>query len=270
MRKILRKFRHFLLTLDRLNIVKTLYVNFHCLPFKQAIHLPIHLFGHVAIHSLRGKITINSNHVESGMILIGYRWLDLFPSSYLTTQLCVSGHLKFCGCCIISGGVGLFTQAKTATMQIGKNVCIGGGSLVKAMNDVVIGDYTRITGNCVVMDSNMHYVKNIDTGVIKKPWGRIEIGRYCWVNSGSVVTKGTILPDYSVTARNAFLNKDYSENGTNLFLVGAPAKITSARVQRIFSRSKELELHHFFMVEHPEAEEATLEPGIEQDSCNPF
>lgn len=270
MKSTIRNIRRILLTIIRLNVVKTLYVNFRCLPFRQAIHLPIHLFGRVAIHTLRGKISIDTKNVSTGMIRIGYRWFDLFPSSYIPTQLWVSGDLCFHGKCIISGGVGIFVQSKTATMSVGENVCIGGGSLVKAMNEVIIGDYTRITGNCVVMDSNMHYVKNIETGVVKKPWGSILIGRYCWINSGSIVTKGTVLPDYCVTARNTFLNKDYSDNGNNLFLVSSPAKVTSARVQRVFSRDKELTLHRYFMVENPEAEEYMLPQGIEVESGNPF
>ena len=64
----------------------------------------------------------------------------------------------------------------------------------------------------------MHFVKNIDTGVVANYKGPIKIGKSCWINAGSIVTKGAVVPDYSISSRNAFLSKDYSEYGTNLFL----------------------------------------------------
>lgn len=246
-------------TLWRLNLIKTFYVNFRCLPVRQAIKLPIHIYGNCKIHSLRGTICIEKEHIHFGMIKIGYRWFDLWPVSYLPTQLCVIGSLVFKGDVTISGGVGIFVQRKTASMVLGHMVYLGGGSLIKSVDKLIVGENTTITGNCIVMNSNMHYVKNIETGIIKKPWGCITIGRNCWVNANSVIAKGTILPDYSVTARNTFLNKDYTEFGTHLFLVGSPAKVTSARVQRIFNYAFEMRWNKFFF-EHDE-DEAIIEQG---------
>ena len=64
--------------------------------------------------------------------------------------------------------------------------------------------YTQITMNCTVMDTNLHYVKNIDTGVVHRSDGEIHIGEYCWINAGTVVTKGTVLPAHTIVARNKF------------------------------------------------------------------
>ncbi len=248
----------------RLNLVKTLYFNFKVLPFQQAIKLPFHLYGKIYIHSLRGQVCIKHARITSGMIKIGYRWLDLFPVSLLPTQIWIDGKLIIGDNVIISGGVGLFVQHKDATLLIGNKCRLGGGTLVKSLDMLEIGDYTRITGNCTIMNSNMHYVKNIDNGIVKRPWGKIVIGKYCWINGGTVVTKGTVIPDYSIVARNSFLNKDYSTSGeSNLFIVGSPAKVTSARVERIFIRANERRFSEYFR-NNLDSEEIQLEPGIEE------
>ena len=263
-RKLLRKPYHFMKNVWRLNLVVTLYFNFKVLPFRQAIKLPFHLYGKIYIHSLRGQVCINSPHITSGMIKIGYRWWDLFPVSLLPTQIWIDGKIIFGYNVIVSGGVGLFVQHKDATLLIGNKCLLGGGTLLKSLDVLEIGDYTRITGNCTIMNSNMHYVKNIDNGIVKKPWGKIVIGKYCWINGGTVVTKGTVIPDYSIVARNSFLNKDYSTFGeSNLFIVGSPAKVTSARVERIFIRANEREYDKYFR-ENPNKEELLLACGLEE------
>ena len=245
MKDLLRKVYYFCRNIYRLNLLMTLYVNFKKLPFVVAIKFPIFVYGKLKIHSLGGKMIVNGP-IKKGMIKIGYRWIDLFPSSYLPNQIYLLGTLTFSGETMISGGVGLFVQARNAYLEIGDRVVIGAGSIVKSMDKLVIGKNTRIAGNCTVMNSNMHFVKNIQTGEIAKPYGKILIGNNCWINPGSVITKGTVLPDYTIVARNSFVNKDYSSFGENLFLVGSPAKPTQAKVQRIFSLKEERRLSERF------------------------
>ena len=243
---------HCVIQLFQMNICKTLYFNFRVLPFRQAMRLPIYLYGRIRFNSLCGKVNITAP-IQKGMIKMGYRWIDLWPTSFLPTQLNISGILIFNGSCIISGGVALIIQSKTATCEIGNQCVIGGGSTIKSLDTLYIGDYTRITGNCIVMNSNMHYVKNIETGLIQKTWGPIIIGKWCWINQGTTITKGSVVPDYSIVARNSFLNKDYSQKGPNAFIVGAPAQVKNNYSQRIFSLKKEAELKAFFLA-NPEAE----------------
>ena len=81
------------------------------LPFNQAIKIPILLYGKIVFHNLSGKLTIQ-NDVSSKMIRIGYRWIDLWPSSFLPTQIQIIGEIKFCGKAIISGGANINVQHK--------------------------------------------------------------------------------------------------------------------------------------------------------------
>lgn len=244
----------------RLNFFKTMYFNFKVLPFKQAIKLPFFLYGKVYLWDLSGKIIIEGD-IKRGMIRVGYKWFDLWPTSFLPAQIQVVGQLVFRGSAVISGGANMNVQSKEGIMIIGRDVLIGGGSMCKCLEYIEIGDWTRVTGNCTVMDCNMHFVKNIDTGVVANYKAPIKIGNCCWINAGSIITKGAVIPDYSISARNAYLSKDYSEFGTNLFLVGSPAKPTSSKVQRIFTVEKQRELREYFQT-HKVAS-VQLEPGLE-------
>ena len=238
-----------LIMLHRLNIIKTLVFNFKVLPFRQALKFPVYIYGKTELYDLSGKVVINGV-IESGMIKMGYRWIDLWPQSNLPTQISLRGDLIVEGRIIMSGGVSVFVENKDARIIIGEHCLLGGGSMIKCMKHISIGKGTRITRNCTLMDTNMHYVKNIVTGKVSYPHGEIKIGDFCWINADTTVTKGTIIPDYSIVARGGFLSKDYSANGNNAFIVGSPAEIKNNTVQRIFSYSKEVELKHKFLSQH--------------------
>ena len=244
----------------KVNIAKTLYFNFKMLPFSKAIKLPIFLYGKVYLWNLSGELVV-PDKVNTGMIRIGYRWFDLWPVSFLPTQIQIAGKLVFKGDCVISGGANVNVQSADGVLTIGAYTLIGGGSVVKCLENIEIGDETRITGNCNIMDCNMHFVKNIDTGVVANYKAPIKIGKSCWINYGTVVSKGAVIPDYSITSRNSLVSKDFSEQGTNLFLVGAPAKPTSAHVQRIFTSEKQREFAEYF--KNNQTDILQLEPGIE-------
>lgn len=258
----MRKICIYMRELWRLNILKTIYFNFKMLPFKQAVKFPFFLYGKIILLDLSGRVSIESE-IRTGMIRIGYKWIDMWPTSFLPTQIYISGEIIFQGSCIVSGGANLSVHSNRGSLFIGKNVLIGGGSIVKCLKRIEIGEDSRITGNCVVMDCNMHFIKNIDTGTVANYMAPIKIGKRCWITPGSNVLKGAVIPDYSITSRNAYLSKDYSEFGTNLFLVGSPAKPSSSRVQRIVTIDKQNEIAEYFKLHDVAA--LQLDPGIEEE-----
>lgn len=247
----MKKFKNFVRYIYRLlratlkvNWVKTVYINFRTQKIKVAIKLPIIVYGKLKIYSLRGNIKINSK-IEFGMIHIG-KDLDHNPVSLNSIKLNVIGELIFNGRALISGGTTI-TAWEGGSIELGKNVCIGSGVQLKAVSTIYIGDFTRIISLSVIMDTNVHYIKNIKTGIISKNYAPIGIGSNCWINSGSIITKGTIIPNYTISARNTFLNKNYKElYGENIVLAGSPAKLIASNTQRIFNYSKEKELNAFF------------------------
>jgi acetyltransferase-like isoleucine patch superfamily enzyme len=265
-KNILRPFVHFLRVIGRLNWFKTLYLNFKTQPFNVAIQFPFFVYGKLDIHSLIGEILIDAP-IKRGMIKIGFRELDLLPVSYLPNQILNTGKLIFHGPVIISGGVSLSIDG--GCLEIGSCCTIGGGCLLKSTNSITIGSNTRITYSCIVFDSNVHYVKNIETGVIKRNNGPIVIGKNCWINGGAYIGKDAVVPDYSIIARNSLVNKDFTGEGTNLFLVGNPAKALTTKVQRILSLKEEWRLTTYFE-QNSDEKEFIASPGLFDDFNDTF
>lgn len=51
-------------------LIQSIFFNFHYLPFRQAIKLPILLYKPKFI-SLKGRVIISASHVKTGMIILG-------------------------------------------------------------------------------------------------------------------------------------------------------------------------------------------------------
>ena len=118
------------------------------------------------------------------------------------------------------------------------------------------------------MDTNVHYLKNIKTGKISKSFAPIYIGKNCWINQGSVITKGTIIPDYCIAARNTFLNKDYSKIcEPNSILAGSPGKVIAKNMQRIFDFEEETRLNKYFK-ENNDLTSLEVEKGLFREPEN--
>lgn len=266
LKKIIKPLYVFIRLVIRLNIFKTVYLNFKTQPFSVAVKFPIYVYGKLYIHSLKGKIVIDAP-IKSGMIKIGYRYIDLTPNSFLPNQLLVSTILIFKGYVVISGGVSL--SVTNGILTIGNRCSIGGGSFIKCQNRITIGDNTRITFGCTVFDSNIHFIKDIESGILKNNEAPIFIGKNCWINAETIVTKGSVIPDYSITARRSFVNNDFNSLGTNLFIVGAPAKPLNTKVQRIFNTIEERRIRAYFN-QNPEQEVFNLSIGLYEDENDLF
>lgn len=260
---VLRYIRRKTYSLIRKNYPATILINFATLPFLQAIRFPIHCYGKCKFHDLSGRITLDGP-IKNGMIRIGYRWIDLWPISYLPTQLRIGGNIVFKGSCIIGGGVNLNAQSSNSVITIGNNVRICSGSTIKAMKRIEIGALTAIGADNCIMDSNMHFIKEVDSGVVCRPVAPIVIGAHCWLTYGTVVAKGTIIPDYVISGRDTYFSGDYTNYADGTMFVGAPAKALKAKKQRIFNILTEKRISKFFK-ENLDATEYQLEPGFEID-----
>ncbi|MBT5491191.1 acyltransferase, partial [bacterium] len=240
---IFRPYYRWIRLIFKLNLIKTFYINFRTQSFKKAIKLPIFVYGKLKIYSLKGQIIIDAP-IQTGMIHIG-KDLDHNPVSFNPIKMTINGILRFKGHALISGGSTVTVW--NGVINLAKNVSIGSGVQLKAYLKIEIGENSQIVALCTIMDTNVHYVKNIKTGEILKSFAPIIIGKNCWLNQGSIVTKGTIIPDYCIVARNTFLNKDYSKNcEQHSLFAGSPAKVLATDVQRIFDFDEETKLNKYF------------------------
>lgn len=261
LKKILQKPYYLLRILYKVRWLKTLRVNFALLPFKQAVRCPIIVTGKLLVGSLKGKVVFDCP-IEFGLVNMG-KDLDNMPIAVNSSRLLVDGLLLFKGPCIITQSSNLVVW-RSGKIEIGKYVVISSGVLLKSECGIIIGDFTRLTSGCFVMDTNVHAIKDVETGRIKRIFSPIEIGKCCWLTMYTSIMPGTKLPDYCITGRYSQLNKDYSkicESGS--MLAGAPAKVVKTNIQRLSDIKYERQVVVKYFTDNPDADYYQGEPGFE-------
>jgi acetyltransferase-like isoleucine patch superfamily enzyme len=92
------------------------------------------------------------------------------------------------------------------------------GCYIQGQGGIVIGDYTQIAPNVVIVSSNHD---SYDSR--KHILGAVRIGRYCWLGAGAKIMPGVELGDWTVVAAGAVVTKSFS-NGYCI-IGGVPASI---------------------------------------------
>ncbi|EGF59392.1 acyltransferase [Bacteroides fluxus] len=259
-----RKFRHWIGVGIRVHWLKTFYLNFKLLPINQAIHFPFVVVGKVHLRSLIGKVEFQCP-VCFGTVIIG-KDVDNMPISYMPAQIFLQGKLVVKGTCIINQSASVVVWPQ-AVMELGEGVLICSGVLLKAVHHVTVGKYAMISSGCFIMDSNIHCIRDTETGVVSNPTQSIQIGDYCWLSMNTSILGGGELPNCSITTRYALLNKAYGEADSGCIFAGMPAKIVRRNKQRVISFEREREITQYF-IDNPEAKTRFYFKGIEEISKN--
>ncbi len=204
--------KKYIKTLLRTNF-KTLYINFKCLPFKQAIKLPILLSWRCSITKLSGQIIINNNPTP-GMITIGYGDVGIFNGTKLRTILKIEGVLEFHGKANIGYGSKV-DIGKTGTLKLGGNFSISAATSIICHKSITIGNNCVLSWDILFMDTDLHEIKSKSGNVINEP-KEIIIGNNVWIGCRCLVLKGTYIGDGNVIAANSTLTKTYNQQNSIL------------------------------------------------------
>lgn len=228
------------------NWFKTILINFRCLPWHQAVRLPIYIYSHTLLVSM-GKIRIESRDVRRGMVRIGTR--NFFVGH--RTQWINSGLVVFKGHCLIDAGACL---NNSGCVTFGEDCMIGENVKLLVMNHCRIGRSTRVAFETAIMDTDFHTIVSVKKGVAKKSYAPVVIGDYNWIGNRSLVKKGTVTPDYAIVSSMSMLNKDYTSAPRYPLLGGCPAKVLGDGWRRLYHTEHNREINAFFK-EYPEEKE---------------
>lgn len=187
------------------SIHKTLIANFSAFPFKDAIKLPIIVYQGTEIEQI-GKIKFNCP-IRKGILVIGKRMFYRGQKTVIINR----GTIEIDGDCEIMGGTTVHTLRYCSKLHLGSNVMIAECVRMLIDTDVSVGDFTRITFGCLVIDSEFHFVLNTETGSVGTTRYPIKIGKYNWIGNTAIIKKGTITPDYTIVSNGSMLTKDYSD-----------------------------------------------------------
>lgn len=231
-----------------LRFFKTLWFNFHFFPWNQAIHCPVFIYGKLTIEGHEGSLCLNipTDQLYPGMIRLGYNY-DRFSTNYAGTLLQLQGTLQWNGPfrCSVNNVIGA-CQAE-ALVQFGAYVSLGANVKLRAYRCITIADHVAVTHDCGIYDTDFHPFRNIDSGEIPQYMTPIHLGQGSFIGFGTQITKGTVLPPYSLVAACSLLNRDYSQEQIEApFIAGVPARIKHHGMVRIFEQNIELmAMSHF-------------------------
>lgn len=212
-----------------------IYFNFHYLPFKQAIKLPVLLYKPHLL-KCKGKVSIESDKIWFGMIQLGVFRNRLFPNNGFT-WINEGGECVFKGQSISCNGTSICIR-KHGYIEFGANYVNGPGVRILSAKKIVFGENNRIGWEAIITDTSFHRCKkkngewrdgnpDADKEVI--------LGYNNWLGMKCLVLKGTKTPDYAIFGANSTLNKDYSCYPSYILMAGNPLKVKSEDIWRDLS-----------------------------------
>lgn len=129
------------------SLLKTLYLNFHYLPLKQAIKFPVLVSKNFCLKINGGSVIVPSE-VKYGKIRLGYGTVDIFDRKRSRGIWKLQGKLVFAGKANIGHGVKIVV-AKDAVLQFGENINITAESQILVEKNIKFGNDCLISWDCL-------------------------------------------------------------------------------------------------------------------------
>lgn len=230
---------------NRLNIVKTIWINFRYLKFKIAIRFPILIYGTCSIRcSSSGEIKFYCSP-KRGIISIGKS--DPVRSYNHSSYISIEGKLGLKGKVDIRRGIRMEIDS-TAIITLGDNVFFSDDCTIISKKSITIGDGTVVGHNSQFIDTDFHYIINTQSRVIKKNTKPIIIGENNWIGAWCVIKKGTQTPKGTILAGPySMIGKDYCKLIEPYTLIaGSPAKELVKNIRYVQNLNSEAELSKYF------------------------
>jgi acetyltransferase-like isoleucine patch superfamily enzyme len=243
----------------------TLYLNFRSFPIKQAVKLPVFVYGWPKLFSLLGSMECK-DVCKTGMVKLNQTNVGAPSNPGPNTAINNWGKIIFHGPCLIYTANKINTH-RYGVLELGANTKIMHYVNITAHVQVFVGANTRITHRCQILDSNFHYVANFNKKTVGKYCKPIHIGSSCWICNSSTIAAGAKIPDCTIVASNSLVNKDFSSTPTESIIGGIPAKFVGSGFRRINNPKFDYEIGKYFG-EHPEENEFPLDDEFDHELCD--
>lgn len=223
---------------NRTSIISSIIFNFHYLPFKQAIKLPILLHnpifhrlrkGRCSIFSLKGKIIIDCDNVTQGMIRLGY---------ILTTSHHDQGFIWANEGTVVFRGKTKISQScsirNAGVLEFGDDVLINSNSKIICFYHISMGNSVRFSWDSLVCDTNFHPMKKVVTGEKIKPYAEVIIGNNVWIGQKCLILSGTKLDDGCIISGGTIVTKRLKTEPMSIVVGSQAAVVSSGKYYRDF------------------------------------
>lgn len=191
------------------NWFKTLKVNYHYFPLKQAIKLPILISNRTVLHQLRGGVKVEGP-LTTGMLLFGYKGVGSIDSFYERTLWDVSGFVTLKGRRLDIGRGSKFCVY--GNCYLGDRFSISGRSTIICNKDISFGDNVLLSWDVLIMDTDLHKIQNSEGDIINQDKAII-IGDNVWIGCRSTILKGSYVSSNTVIAANSLISGKLEKEG---------------------------------------------------------
>lgn len=172
--------------------------------------------------------------------------IDLVSAVKNIGSLCIKGDDNYVFFDTDSTYVGdISIQGSNNVIMIGKKAVIRGRILIKGNNQKVIfgkhtttqscyilcqeccnieiGDWCMFSRDIEIRTTDAHSVVDLKTRERINKSASVKIGNHVWVGVGSLISKGSQIPNDSIVGAYSFVNKKFTDE--NVLIAGTPAKI---------------------------------------------
>lgn len=210
------------------SLPKTLYFNFHYLPFKQAIHLPILLYKPNLV-KCSGKISVitDMGGVKTGMIKLGFPYANIYPNNGIIWEN-NGGKIIFKGRCTI-GNAAAISVGRNAEVIFGDNFANWAAMKLVSVKGIEFGEGVSIGWNCMIIDTDFHPLYDINAKCLKKASGKIYISDDNWFAAECKILHSAKTSEHCSFGLGSLINKNVKTEPYCL-LVGTPAHIVCRNV----------------------------------------
>lgn len=228
----------------RINLGKTLLFNLLTLPIKDAVKLPVVIYGPCSIGSITGRVNLLSK-AHYGMLKIGIS--DTVRSRHSKSYVSIAGVLEIDDDTTLRKGIHL-RITKEGILRLCKSAYVGDNNTIIAKCLIELRHSVRVGNNTTFMDTDFHYVINTSNREVKCNKKPIIIGENCWIGGWCTIKKGTKLPKGTIVAGPySMTSKDYTRNIAECSLIaGSPAKVIVEGMRRINNEQSDIEINNFY------------------------
>lgn len=233
-----------LISINWFNPFLTIYVCFRSFPLKQAVYLPLFVYGRPRIYGLSGQMHVEGK-VSTGMIRFNISRPGAPSVGTLQSEIINHGLIIYRGFCEIRTGCRI-RVGEEGTIDFGNNIILADLCNIGCYSRINVGNTTLIAHRSQIFDSNYHYLANFEQHIVSQITKPIVIGNNCWICNSSSISKGTILPDFTIVASHSMVGKDFSDLEKGSIIGGVPAKPIARNIYRVENKLFTRKLYKFF------------------------
>ena len=247
------------------NPIYTVYFNLIFFPFRQALRMPVYIYGWPRLFAQYGRMRCDGM-CKRGMVRINLTLPNAPQAAVGNTQLNIWGEVVFHGKCKIATGCNILVR-EDGILELGHDLRIATFCNVTVYSRVSIGNHSRIAHRSQIMDSNFHNMVDFSKRIAKNMTRPIKVGDYCWICNSVTLSGGDVIPNKTIVASNSLVGKDMSSIPEESIIGGMPVKLIGTGFRRVENLKLNEKIQSFFR-NNPEAKIYNLPDGIESNCCD--